>query len=61
MSSLSVAEKIIEGPKRIISKLKATTLGKEDEEGKNITNIIYNIHDSVINRSKIGVETKKKK
>jgi phosphatidylserine decarboxylase len=61
MSSLSVAEKLIEGPKRLISKLKATTLGKEDEEGKNITNIIYNIHDSVINRSKIGTEIKKKK
>ena len=60
MSSLSISEKIIEGPKRVLSKLKATALEKEDGE-KNITNIIYNIRDSVINRSKIGPETKKKK
>ncbi len=56
LSDLSTAEKVIEAPKRIISKLKATA----NEEAKNVTNIIYNIHDSVINRSNLAPEKKKK-
>ena len=57
MSELSTAEKIVEAPKRILSKLKATA----DDEAKHVTNIIYNIQDSVINRSNIGSKNKKKK
>ena len=57
LSELSTVEKIVEAPKRILSKLKATA----DDEAKNVTNIIYNIQDSVINRSNISSETKKKK
>ena len=56
LSDLSTAKKVIEAPKRIISKLKATA----NEEAKNVTNIIYNIHDSVINRSNLAPEKKKK-
>jgi len=57
LSDLSTAEKIIEAPKRLLSKMKATA----NEEAKNVTNIIYNIHDSVINRSKLGTKRKKEK
>ena len=57
LSDLSAVEKIIEAPKRILSKLKATA----DDEAKHVTNIINNIQNSVINRSNIGSETKKKK
>ncbi len=57
LSELSTVEKIVEAPKRILSKLKATA----DDEAKNVTNIINNIQDSMINRSNISSETKKKK
>ena len=57
LSELSTVEKIVEAPKRILSKLKATA----DDEAKNVTNIINNIQESMINRSNISSETKKKK
>ena len=53
----STSEKIVEAPKRLLSKMKATAT----EEAKNVTNIIYNIHDSVINRSMLGTKRKNKK
>ena len=46
LSELSTTDKIIEVPKRLLSKLKVTA----NEEAKNVTNIIHNIHDSVMNR-----------
>ena len=57
LSELSTVEKIVEAPKRILSKLKATA----DDEAKNVTNIINNIQESMINRSNISSEAKKKK
>ncbi|OIR21092.1 MAG: hypothetical protein BD935_03560 [Marine Group III euryarchaeote CG-Epi1] len=57
LSDLSTTEKIVEAPKRLLSKMKATA----SEEAKNVTNIIYNIHDSVINRSTLATKRKKEK
>ena len=57
LSELSTTDKIIEAPKRLISKLKATA----NEEAKNITNIIHNIHDGVINRKGKGSKTRRGK
>jgi|TARA_Y100000994_G_scaffold115363_1_gene94845 phosphatidylserine decarboxylase len=47
LSELSTVEKIVEAPKRILSKLKATA----DDEAKNVANIINNIQENVIDRS----------
>ena len=47
LSELSTVEKIVEAPKRILSKLKATA----DDEAKNVVNIINNIQENVIDRS----------
>ena len=57
LSELSTADKIIEAPKRLISKLKATA----SEEAKNVTNIIHNIHDSVMNRKDKISNTRREK
>ena len=57
LSELSTSEKIVEAPKRLLSKMKATAT----EEDKNVTNIIFKIHDRVINRSMLGTKRKNKK
>ncbi len=57
LSELSTTDKIIEVPKRLLSKLKATA----NEEANNVTNIIHNIHDSVMNRKDKVSNTRREK